>query len=135
MSRSKFDFTRCCMQYMDDLFDMIDDLDEELSRTKTDYQQLDGRFNAVDEMYHTLRDENEELKKQNESYLKALRAANTCVDNLSDKIGSIREIIKDCITCACDEDGREINFVSTNTDDEFEKLMELLEINEDEYLE
>ena len=34
-----------------------------------------------------------------------------------------------------DEDGNEINFVSTNTDDEFKKLMELLEINEDEYLE
>ena len=104
MSRSKFDFTKCCLEYMEDLFDMIDDLDEE-------------------------------LKKQNESYLKALRAANTCVDNLSDKIGSIREIIKDCITCACDEDGNEINFVSTNTDYEFKKLMELLEINEDEYLE
>lgn len=134
MSRSKFDFTKCCLEYMEDLFDMIDDLDEELDRTKAEYQ-LDGRFNAVDEMYHTLRDENEELRKNNESYLKALRSANTCVDNLSDKIGEIRTLIKDCITCACDEDGREINFISTNTDDEFKKLMELLEINEDEYLE
>ena len=131
---SKLDITRCCMQYMEDLFDMIDDLDEELHNTKAEYQQLDGRFNAVDEMYHKLRDENEELKKQNESYLKALRAANTCVDNLSDKIGEIRTLVKDCIVCACDEDGNEINFVSTNTDDEFKKLMELLEINEDEYL-
>lgn len=133
MRNSKFDFTKCCLEYMEDLFDMIDDLDEELSNTKAEYQQLDARFNAVDELYHKLKEDNEELKKQNESYLKALRAANTCVDNRSDKIGEIRALIKDCIMCACDEDGNEISFVTTNSDDEFKKLMELLEIEESEY--
>jgi len=124
----------CCFSYIDDLSDMVDNLDEELQGIKTDYEALQHNTEAMKGTFDALTKEHEELIKKADTYKKALCSANTCVDNLSEKIDKIRQLIIDNIIISLDSDGNEEVSISALQPD-VNKLFELLDITEDDYCE
>ena len=123
---SKFDakteLIDCMWGHIKDLQTMIDVREEEIADLKLDLQQKEHKINIA-----TVEDLTNRLKK-----------ANTCIDNMTDKLGEIRQLIIDnIITSVASEtpDGDtkyETSVVIYESD--ISKLFKLLEITEDDYL-
>lgn len=143
IDKYKFEFTECCMHYINDLQQMVEDLDEELEATKADLQEmsekyftLKGAYDAIDSEHTDYKSKYDDLHMTLDKY--KLRLNDSCIenDNLTEKLGAVRQLIIDNIMCGCDTDGNIDTFVTVDKiNNDFEHLCELLDIREEDYTE
>lgn len=128
------EFLGCCLTYIQDLHDMIDCMDEELQKTKTDLQEAEHKADFYKEEYENVSSHNINLKSASDSINSRLKSANTLVDHQADIIREVRQLIIDNIVITADTDGNEeMNIIAYKPD--VNKIFELLEITDEDYCE
>ena len=128
------EFLGCCLTYIEDLHDMIDCMDEELERTKTDLDRSEHDLSYYKEANAQLAVDNSEKSKELKDLKDRLKGTNTLVDHQSDIINEVRQLIIDNIVISADASGCEETSIIMYPSD-VDKIFELLSITEEDYTE
>lgn len=124
----------CCFTYIQDLHDMIDCMDEELQRVKTDLDNSEHNLAYFKAVYETTAKDNTSKSNELKDLKDRLKGTNTLVDHQADIINEVRQLIIDNIVISADASGREETSIIMYPSD-VDKIFELLSITEEDYTE
>lgn len=128
------EFLGCCLTYIEDLHDMIDCIDEELERVKTDLDRSEHDLAYFKDVYETTAKDNTSKSKELKDLKDRLKGTNTLADHQADIINEVRQLIIDNIIISADVDGCEETSIIMYPSD-VDKIFELLSITEEDYTE